>query len=45
MNIEITQEYKASLVPFPTELLEPLNLPKETFEYLKNVGLPEYSNY
>ena len=45
MNIEITQDYKASLVPFPTELLEPLNLPKETFEFLKDVGLPVHSNY
>jgi hypothetical protein len=25
MNIEITEKYKASLIPFPKETLEPLN--------------------
>ena len=40
MQIEITREYKASLTPFSRELLEPLSLPKETFDFLSNVGLP-----
>ena len=40
MNIEITQEFKSSLIPFSRELLEPLNLPKETFDFLSDIGLP-----
>lgn len=31
MNIEISNEYKASLMPFPKEILEPLNLPADIF--------------
>lgn len=45
MNIEITQEYKSSLIPYSKEQLEPLNLPKETFDFLTEVGLPLRSNY
>lgn len=45
MPIAITQEYMTSLVPLPMEILQPLNLPKETFEFLYNVGLPLHSNY
>ena len=35
MNIEITEKYKASLIPFPKETLEPLKLPTEIFEFLQ----------
>ena len=40
MAIEISKEYKASLVPLPKETLEQLNLPRETFEFLTEVGRP-----
>ena len=40
MNIEIPQEYRQSLVPYPKEMLEPMNLPEETFAFLTQVGLP-----
>lgn len=33
MTINISEEYKASLVPFQKETLEPLNIPKETFTF------------
>ncbi|HBI61498.1 MAG TPA: hypothetical protein DDY31_09840, partial [Lachnospiraceae bacterium] len=45
MTIEISKEYKASLVPFPKETLEALDLPKETFEFLTEVGLPPHAGY
>ncbi len=45
MNIEISKEYKASLIPFPKETLEPFNLPAETFKFLTEVGLPLHANY
>ena len=45
MNIEITEEYKASLVPFPKETLEPLKLPTETFVFLTETGLPLHAGY
>lgn len=45
MNIEITQGYKSSLTPFSKEQLEPLNLPKETLEFLTRIGLPLRSDY
>ena len=45
MTIEISEEYKASLIPFPKETLEPLNLPKETFEFLTEVGFPLHARY
>lgn len=38
MNIEITEKYKASLIPFPKETLEPLKLPTEIFEFLTETG-------
>lgn len=40
MNIEIPQEYRQSLVPYPKEMLELMNLPEETFAFLTQVGLP-----
>lgn len=45
MNIEISKEYKASLIPFSKEMLEPLNLPTETFKFLTEVGLPIHASY
>ena len=45
MNIEITEEYKASLVPFPKETQEPLKLPTETFVFLTETGLPLHAGY
>lgn len=45
MTIEISKEYRASLIPFPKETLEPLNLPRETFEFLTEVGLPLHAGY
>ena len=45
MNIKITEEYKASLVPFPKETLEPLKLPTETFVFLTETGLPLHAGY
>lgn len=45
MNIEISKEYRASLTPFPKEILEHLNLPKETFDFLTEVGLPLHAGY
>lgn len=45
MNIEISKEYKASLVPFSKEILEPFNLPAETFNFLTEVGLPLHTSY
>ena len=45
MTIEISKGYKASLIPFPKETLEPLNLPKETFDFLTEVGLPLHASY
>lgn len=45
MNIEITKKYKESLIPFSQELLEPLNLPQETFQFLTEIGLPIHSKY
>ena len=45
MNMEISKEYKESLIPFSKETLEPLNLPTETFEFLTEVGLPLHSGY
>ena len=44
MNIEISQEYKASLIPFSKETLEPFNLPAETFQFLTEVGLPLHAS-
>lgn len=40
MNIEISKEYRGSLVPLSENILEPLSVPKETFEFLTEVGLP-----
>lgn len=45
MNIEITEKYKASLIPFPKETLEPLKLPIEIFEFLTETGLPLHAGY
>ena len=45
MTIEITEEYKASLIPFPKEALEPLKLPTEIFEFLTETGLPLHAGY
>lgn len=45
ITIEISKEYKASLVPFPRETLEQLDLPKETFEFLTEVGFPLHAGY
>lgn len=45
MNIEISKEYKASLMPFPKEILEPLNLPADIFKFLTEVGLPLHASY
>lgn len=45
MNIEITEKYKASLIPFPKETLEPLKLPTEIFEFLTETGLPIHAGY
>lgn len=45
MNIEITEKYKASLIPFPKETLEPLKLPTEIFEFLTETGLPLHAGY
>ena len=45
MNIEITKKYKASLIPFPKETLEPLKLPTEIFEFLTETGLPLHAGY
>ncbi len=45
MNIEISKEYKASLIPFSKETLEPFNLPTETFKFLIEVGLPLHASY
>lgn len=40
MNIEISKEYKESLIPISKEILEPLDIPKETFQFLTEIGLP-----
>lgn len=45
MNIEITEKYKASLIPFPKETLKPLKLPTEIFEFLTETGLPLHAGY
>lgn len=45
MTIGITEEYKASFIPFPKEALEPLKLPTETFVFLTETGLPLYAGY
>lgn len=45
MNIEISKEYRESLIPLLESILEPLSVPKETFEFLKEVGLPVDSHY
>ena len=45
MNIEIIEEYKASLIPFPKETLEPLKLPTETFDFLTETGPPLHAGY
>ena len=45
MTIGITEEYKASLIPFPKEALEPLKLPTETFVFLTETGLPLHAGY
>ena len=45
MNIEITEKYKASLIPYPKETLEPLKLPTEIFEFLTETGLPHHAGY
>lgn len=45
MNIEITEKYKASLIPYPKETLEPLKLPTEIFEFLTETGLPIHAGY
>lgn len=45
ITIEISKEYKASLVPFPRETLEQLDLPKETFEFLTEAGFPLHAGY
>lgn len=40
MNIEISKEFRASLIPYPKETLEPLHLQEETFRFLTETGLP-----
>ena len=45
MNIEISKEYKSSLIPLSKEMLEPFNLPTETFKFLTEVGLPLHASY
>jgi len=45
MDIEITKQYKDSLIPFSRELLEPLDLPQETLRFLTETGLPIGSKY
>ncbi len=44
MNIEISKEYKTSLIPIAKEILEPLDIPKETFQFLTDVGLQLYAD-
>ena len=45
MIIEISKAYQQSLIPLAKSVLEPLNLSKETFEFLTTVGLALHANY